>query len=105
MTGKLVSFEGGEGSGKSTQARLLFGYLQTKNISAILTREPGGTSSAEKIRNILVTGNLDKLDKTSEILLHYAARNENIKKVERLGTFMNVRPGNPRKSKISILTR
>ncbi len=80
MSGKLISFEGGEGSGKSTQAKLLFQHLQKNNIPSILTREPGGTDSAEKIRNILVTGTLDNLDKISEVLLHYAARNEHLKK-------------------------
>lgn len=81
MKGKLISFEGGEGSGKSTQSKLLFNYLISKNISAIHTREPGGTESAEKIRNILVTGNIDNLDKKTEVLLHYAARLEHMKKV------------------------
>ncbi len=81
MNGKLISFEGGEGSGKSTQSKLLFKYLQENNIDSIHTREPGGTDVAEKIRNILVTGTLDKLDKISEVLLHYAARKEHIKKV------------------------
>lgn len=81
MNGKLISFEGGEGSGKSTQSKLLFNYLKTKNIPAIHTREPGGTESAEKIRNILVTGSIDNLDKKTEVLLHYAARLEHIEKV------------------------
>jgi dTMP kinase len=80
MKGKLISFEGGEGSGKSTQAKKLFEYLQSNNIPSLLTREPGGTPSAEKIRNILVTGKLDDLDKLSEVMLHYAARNEHLKK-------------------------
>ncbi len=80
MLGKLITFEGGEGSGKSTQAKLLFEYLQKNNIPSILTREPGGTETAEKIRNILVTGKIENIDKVSEILLHYAARNEHFKK-------------------------
>jgi dTMP kinase len=80
VKGKLISFEGGEGSGKSTQAKLLFEYLQQNNIPSILTREPGGTETAEKIRNILVTGKIENIDKLSEILLHYAARNEHFKK-------------------------
>ena len=83
MVGKLISFEGGEGSGKSTQSKLLSEYLKKNNVDVIHTREPGGTETAEKIRNILVTGNLDKLDKLSEILLHYAARNEHLNKVIR----------------------
>ncbi len=80
MVGKLITFEGGEGSGKSTQARMLAEYLQGKNIPHVLTREPGGTETAEKIRNILVTGSIDSMDKVTEILLHYAARNEHFKK-------------------------
>ncbi len=75
----LISFEGGEGSGKSTQAKMFFQYLQDNNIHAIFTREPGGTEAAEKIREILVTGSIDKLDKVSEVLLHYAARKEHLK--------------------------
>lgn len=80
MKGKLISFEGGEGSGKSTQAKLLAEYLNKGNVPSLLTREPGGTDTAEKIRNILVTGNIENIDKVSEILLHYAARNEHFKK-------------------------
>lgn len=80
MLGKLITFEGGEGSGKSTQAKLLFEALQKNNIPSVLTREPGGTETAEKIRNILVTGKIENIDKVSEILLHYAARNEHFKK-------------------------
>ncbi len=62
--GKLISFEGGEGSGKSTQIRLLAEYLQASNIKYIITREPGGTPLAEKIRPLLVCANADDVPYT-----------------------------------------
>lgn len=77
----FISFEGGEGSGKSTQAKKLYDYFKAKGEDVILTREPGGTDVAEQIREILVTGSVDKLDKKTELLLHYAARTEHIRKV------------------------
>jgi len=80
VNGKLISFEGGEGSGKSTQARLLAEYLKKNNVPSLATREPGGTETAEKIREILVTGKMDKMDRLTEVLLHYSARNEHISK-------------------------
>ena len=52
--GKFITFEGGEGSGKSTQIILLCDYLEKNNVSFILTREPGGTPVSEEIRNILL---------------------------------------------------
>ena len=76
--GKFITLEGGEGAGKSTQARLLATWLGQKGISVALTREPGGTSSAEDIRNLLVTGAVGRWDSLTETLLHYAARREHM---------------------------
>ena len=76
--GKFITLEGGEGAGKSTQARLLADWLKQKGISVVLTREPGGTPSAEDIRNLLVTGAVGRWDSLTETLLHYAARREHM---------------------------
>ena len=79
--GKFIVFEGGEGTGKSTQSELLYKYLKEKKIPTIITREPGGTNTSEEIRKLLVNGQIDKWDGISETLLHYAARREHINNV------------------------
>jgi dTMP kinase len=76
--GKFITLEGGEGAGKSTQARLLAQFLAARGISVTLTREPGGTPSAEDIRSLLVTGEIGRWDPLTETLLHYAARREHV---------------------------
>ena len=81
LKGIFITFEGGEGTGKSTQSKLLHEYFINKNIDTILTREPGGCLESEEIRNILIKGNLDKWDPITESLLHNAARREHIMKV------------------------
>jgi dTMP kinase len=78
---KFITLEGGEGSGKSTQAKLLFDYLKRHNINAILTREPGGSPGAELIRELLITGPIDRWSVTSEVLLLYAARVDHWQKI------------------------
>ncbi len=70
----FVTFEGGEGTGKSTQALILADNLKKSGIDVILTREPGGSPGAEIIRNLLVTGSVDRWSTMSEVLLMYAAR-------------------------------
>jgi dTMP kinase len=75
---RLITLEGGEGAGKSTQARLLAAWLAERGIAASLTREPGGTPGAEDIRNLLVTGETGRWDPLTETLLHYAARREHL---------------------------
>ena len=75
---KFITFEGGEGTGKSTQAKLLFSSIKNTSEKVILTREPGGTNIAEEIRKIIVKNNYN-LNKVSELLLIYAARNEHLK--------------------------
>ena len=77
---RFISFEGGEGSGKSTQIKLLAKKL-AKYGDVITTREPGGTIEAEIIRNLLVKGKKNKWSGAVETLLLYAARKDHIDKV------------------------
>jgi len=79
--GFFITFEGGEGTGKSTQSKVLYDYLNKKNINSILTREPGGCIESEEIRNLLVNGEINKWDPITEALLHNAARREHIKQI------------------------
>lgn len=72
--GFFVTFEGGEGTGKSTQSKLLADRLIQNNENVVLTREPGGSPGAELIRTLLVTGAADRWAPMSEVLLMYAAR-------------------------------
>lgn len=78
--GYFISFEGGEGVGKSTQVKLLRDQLHSQGIDVVLTREPGGSPSAEKIRQLLLTGDVDKWTPMTEALLFYAARAEHLAK-------------------------
>ena len=66
--GLFITFEGGEGSGKSTQINFLSKLLTEQNIDHIITREPGGTETGEQIRKILLQGNIDKLDSIQNFL-------------------------------------
>ena len=80
----FIVFEGVEGSGKSYQCKKLLSNLKTKKISTILTREPGGTKSAELIRNLILKdyfnkSQKEKFDKYTDTLLYLAARNEHVK--------------------------
>ena len=80
----FIIFEGVEGCGKSYQSKKLFRFLKKKKIPSILTREPGGTKSAETIRNLILKdyfnkSSKDKFDKYTDTLLYLAARNEHIK--------------------------
>ena len=77
---RFISFEGGEGSGKSTQIKLLAKRL-AKYGNVVTTREPGGTIEAEIIRNLLVKGKKNKWSGVVETLLLYAARKDHIDKV------------------------
>lgn len=77
--GKFISFEGGEGSGKSTQINYLHETLKSVGIDVIKTREPGGSDGAEEIRNLLVDGNPERWDAVTETLLHCAARRDHLK--------------------------
>lgn len=74
MPGRFITFEGGEGTGKSTQTRLLNDALRQAGIDVMVTREPGGAAGAEEIRQVLLTGGAQRWDPVSESLLHMAAR-------------------------------
>ena len=79
----FITFEGIEGSGKSYLSKKLYQKLVSKNFDVILTREPGGTKGAEKIRNIILQdyfykGRKEKFDKYTDTLLYLAARNEHL---------------------------
>jgi len=80
----FIVFEGVEGCGKSFQSKKLYYTLKKDNIDTILTREPGGTKSAELIRDLIlkdyfIKNNKDKFDKYTDTLLYLAARNEHVK--------------------------
>lgn len=81
--GKLITLEGGEGAGKSTQAKMLVDALSRAGIEAVATREPGGAPGAEAIRELLVNGDGDRWDPFSETLLHVAARHDHVTKTVR----------------------
>jgi dTMP kinase len=78
---KFITFEGGEGAGKSTQIGLLAAALTAAGIPVQTTREPGGSPGAEQIRELLVTGAGDRWDAMTEGLLHFAARREHLRSV------------------------
>lgn len=79
MRGRFITFEGGEGSGKSTQVRLLAAALSAAGHEVVTTREPGGSAGAEAIRGLLVDGEPDRWDGLTEALLHYAARRDHLR--------------------------
>ncbi|MBW8308559.1 MAG: dTMP kinase [Candidatus Paracaedibacteraceae bacterium] len=79
--GHFITFEGGEGTGKSTQCQLLAEYLRLKEKEVILTREPGGTDGAELIRALLVSGDINRWSGVTEALLLNAARVDHWDKV------------------------
>ncbi len=79
MRGRFITFEGGEGSGKSTHARLLADRLNVLGIEAALTREPGGSPGAEIIRHILLSGVAKPLGPETEAILFAAARDDHVR--------------------------
>ncbi len=81
--GLFITFEGGEGTGKSTQIALLADHLRQQGHAVLTTREPGGTKSAEAIRKLLVTGETGSLSSTAEALLNYAARDDHLRRIIR----------------------
>jgi len=76
--GKLITLEGGEGAGKTTQARLLAAHLGRLGIATVVTREPGGSPFAEAIRGLLLSGRLPPHDPLAEALLFSAARADHL---------------------------
>lgn len=79
--GRFISFEGGEGSGKSTQIKLLEARLQSSGIRTVTTREPGGSPGAEAIRHVLLSGMGKLLGGEAETLLFAAARDDHVHSV------------------------
>jgi dTMP kinase len=82
-SGRFLSLEGGEGAGKSTQARALAAALAARGIDALVTREPGGSEGAEAIRALLMHGDATRWSAPSEALLFAAARADHVEKVIR----------------------
>ena len=81
--GRFITFEGGEGAGKSTQARRLAAALRATGLTVVETREPGGSPGAEEIRRLLTTGEAGRWSPMAETLLNYAARADHLRRTIR----------------------
>ncbi|MCZ2328266.1 dTMP kinase [Bartonella sp. F02] len=81
MSGYFITFEGGEGAGKTTQISLLAQYFRRKGYDVVITREPGGTVGAEAIRYILLSGNVEEYGAFFETVLFTAARIDHVTEV------------------------
>jgi len=81
LTGTFISFEGIDGSGKSTQARMLADHLRAAGHDVVLTREPGGSPGAEEIRALVLQGDPDRWSAETELLLFTAARRDHMERV------------------------
>ena len=81
MRGNFISFEGGEGGGKSTQAARLAGFLRSKGLEVVETREPGGTKQGEELRDLLVQGDPERWAPLSELMMMTAARVEHVNRL------------------------
>ncbi len=81
MVGYFITFEGGEGVGKTTQLTLVANKLREKGYDVLTTREPGGTPLGEKIREILLKGDVDKMTPMTEALLFTAVRNDHVSRI------------------------
>lgn len=81
--GRFIAFEGGEGAGKSTQARLLADALRERGVDVVLTREPGGTQGAEAIRGLLLGNEGEGWNPRAEALLFAAARSDHAERLIR----------------------
>ena len=79
--GRFITFEGGEGAGKSTQLRRLAPRLSALGLEVVVTREPGGSTGAEAIRELLVKGETDRWSPVTETLLMFAARRDHLERV------------------------
>lgn len=78
MSGLFITFEGTEGSGKTTLINKVVDYLNSKNIKNIKTREPGGIKIAEEIRNVILNVDNTQMDKITEALLYAASRRQHL---------------------------
>lgn len=76
--GRMICLEGGEGAGKSTALRLVRDWLEQRGRRTLITREPGGTPAAEKLRKLLLDPQTGDIDPVTELLLMFAARRENV---------------------------
>lgn len=85
-TGRFIALEGGEGAGKSTQARMLALALQARGLDVVVTREPGGTPGAEAIRALLLGTDGDGWHPRAEALLFAAARSDHVERLIRPAT-------------------
>jgi dTMP kinase len=83
MRGRFITFEGGEGTGKSTQAAMLADRLETFGLGVVLTREPGGSPGAEAIRHVVLSGAAKPLGVHAEAILFAAARDDHVRQVIR----------------------
>jgi dTMP kinase len=79
MRGRFITFEGGEGTGKSTHSALLSDRLKTLGVDVVLTREPGGSPGAEAIRHVLMSGAAKPLGAEAEAMLFAAARDDHVR--------------------------
>ena len=79
--GRFITFEGGEGAGKSTQLKRLAERLRARGLEVVATREPGGSPGAEAIRELVLNGAADRWSPVTETLLMYAARRDHIERV------------------------
>jgi dTMP kinase len=81
--GRFITFEGGEGAGKTTQVRRLTERLAAHVGETVITREPGGSAGAELLRDLLVRGSVDRWSPTAETLILYAAREDHLQRLIR----------------------
>ena len=79
MSGRFITFEGGEGTGKSTQAKALAQRLSSLGVAVVLTREPGGSPGAEIIRHVILSGAAKPLGPDAEAILFAAARDDHVR--------------------------
>src|SRR5215470_1087568 len=79
MRGRFITFEGGEGTGKSVQASMLANRLRALGVSVVVTREPGGSPGAEIIRHVILSGAAKQFGAHAEAILFAAARDDHIR--------------------------
>lgn len=83
MAGLFITFEGGEGAGKSTQIRRLAAHLEKRGIDTLVTREPGGSPGAEAVRHVILSGAAEAFGPAMEAVLFAAARNDHVEQMIR----------------------
>lgn len=83
MGGFFITFEGIEGSGKTTQAKLLYNHLRKRKLECVLTREPGGTRISEKIRRVILDSKNVGMSPKTELFLYFASRSQHVEEVIR----------------------